>query len=225
MKTRLIIIRHGESEHNTKGICQGQIDSKLTDMGKRQAKALAHRLKDYEIDTMYSSPLQRARVTADIVKNNRDIEIITEKRIKEISCGYWEGIKVEKLSAMDPVEYSNWEERPHEFSVRDGETFQQVFDRASQALESIVRENEGKTVAIVAHLVSILLMIVHLENEQIKNIWKLGKQPNSALNILEIDDKGNVEFITKGDISHLALDDVAVPDWEPKQEQPAANIS
>lgn len=54
-------------------------------------------------------------------------------------------------------------------------------------------------------------MLVHLKNEKIKNVWNIGKQPNTAINILEIDKKGNVEFIVEGVISHLQPEDVAVP--------------
>ena len=225
MKTKLIIIRHGESEYNTKGLCQGQVDAKLTTLGKRQAKSLANRLKDEKMDVIYSSPLQRAKVTADIIKKDRDVDIKLDKGIKEITCGYWEGIKVEKLRELDPVGLDNWETKPHKFSVRGSETFQQVYDRSTQALESIIEENEGKTIVIVAHLVSILLMLVHLKSEKIKNVWSIGKQPNTALNILEIDKRGNVEFLVQGDISHLQPEDVAVPDWEPKVKQSARQIS
>ena len=225
MKTTLIIVRHGESEHNTRGICQGQIDSELTNKGKRQARSASHRLKGYKFDAIYSSPLQRAKVTAKIIKNDRKTDIIIEEKINEITCGYWEGKSIETLKKIDPIEFKNWEEKPHKFCVRDGETFGQVYDRATQALENIIKDNEGKTVVIVAHLVSILMMIVYLENDQIKNVWNHGKQPNTAINILEIDKKRKVEFITKGDISHLASDDVAAPDWEPKQKQSAKHIS
>jgi broad specificity phosphatase PhoE len=225
MKTKLIIIRHGESEYNTKGICQGQVDAKLTNLGKRQAESLAYRLQNIKMDIIYSSPLQRAKVTAEIIKKDRDISIQIDEGLKEISCGYWEGIKVEKLKEIDPVELDNWETRPHEFNVRGGETFQQVYDRSSKALDSIIKDNEGKTIVIVAHLVSILLMLVHLKNEEIRNVWNIGKQPNTALNILELDRKGNVEFIINGDIGHLEPEDVAIPDWEPREMQHTRSIS
>ena len=223
MKTRLILVRHGESEYNLKKLCQGQVDSHLTSRGRKQAMSAAERLKDLKIDAIYASPLQRAAMTAEIIKGQRDIQICFDDRLKEISLGQWEGLAIDKIKDVDPIGLEQWENTPHTMQVPGAETLQQVYDRVSQALEDIIGQNQGKTVLIAAHMIAIMVMLVFLSGDSLDNVWNLGKQPNSAITIIEINHQGQVEFLVKGDNSHLHESDIEVPDWEPPEKAiPAA---
>lgn len=223
MKTRLILVRHGESEYNLKRLCQGQVDSHLTPRGKKQAHSAAERLKDLNIDAIYASPLQRAAITAEIVKGKREIKIRFDDRLKEINLGQWEGLAIDKIKDVDPIGLDQWENAPHTVRVAGAETLQQVYDRVSQALADIINQNQGKTVLIAAHMIAIMVMLVFLSGDSLDNVWNLGKQPNSAITIIEINSLGQAEFLVKGDNSHLHESDIEVPDWEPPEKTiPAA---
>ncbi|OGJ19951.1 hypothetical protein A3K73_03250 [Candidatus Pacearchaeota archaeon RBG_13_36_9] len=81
---KLILIRHAESEANAKGINQGQkIDTSLSDLGKKQAKQVAQRLKEEKIDIIYSSDLKRAKETAEQINKFHKLKIIYDKRLRE----------------------------------------------------------------------------------------------------------------------------------------------
>ncbi len=88
----LLIVRHGETLWNDKGLLQGQKDIELNDKGREMARKLAGKLKDIPIDMVYSSPLKRAYETARLALGDRDIPLVTDERIKEISFGECEGI-------------------------------------------------------------------------------------------------------------------------------------
>ena len=215
MKTKLIFVRHGESDYNLRRLCQGQVDSHLTPKGKKQALSTAEHLKDLNIDVIYSSPLQRAAMTAEIIKGKRELKIRFDDRLKEINLGQWEGLEIDKIKVIDPVGFEQWEQTPHIYSVAGGETLQQVYDRASQALKDILDQNQGKTILVAAHMIAIMLMLVFLSGESLDNVWNIGKQPNSAITIVEINSLGQVDFLLKGDNSHLQEADIEIPDWEP----------
>lgn len=87
-KMKLIIIRHGETNHNKERICQGQLDTDLSIEGIEQAKKLGKRFKETKINFCYSSDLKRAKNTAkEILKYHEDIKLILDKRIRERNFG------------------------------------------------------------------------------------------------------------------------------------------
>ena len=224
--TRLIIIRHGETEYNVKGLFQGQLDAELTEKGKKQAACAAERLKDTTFDVLYASPLKRTLDTAQIVKGNRELEINIENSIMEIKCGHWEGMKITDIQANDLEAFLKWENEPHLLDLPGGETFTQVYDRVSQFLAQIIGRHQGETVVIVSHMVAILLMLVYLSGEKIENVWKIGRQPNAAINIIDIDGHGIITFPVIGDNSHIEGENVTLPEWEPQiSESPAVNFA
>lgn len=225
MGTRLIIIRHGETKYNVKGLFQGQIDAALTDKGKSQAACVAERLKDVTYDILYASPLIRALDTARIIKGSREIEINIDNRLMEIKCGRWEGMKIADIQMNNLEMFLKWENEPHLFNLPGAETFAQVYDRVSEFIAEIIRRHQGKTIVIVSHMVAILLMLVYLFDEKIENVWEIGKQPNAAINVIDIDADGKVTFSIIGDNSHIQGKNVSIPEWAPlTSESPAVNF-
>src|SRR4028118_821913 len=90
---RLILVRHGESEWNRTGRYQGQADAPLSDLGLRQADALANRLQHEHIDAIYTSPLQRARKTAEaIARFHPHVPFVQDEALMEIHHGVWQGL-------------------------------------------------------------------------------------------------------------------------------------
>ena len=90
MKTRFIIVRHGESEANKNEICAGQWDIPLTEKGLKQADAAREYLKNEKIDAFYSSTLQRARVTAETVASAHGLSVTALDELMEMHRGIFE---------------------------------------------------------------------------------------------------------------------------------------
>ena len=102
---KVYLIRHGETDWNSVRKLQGQTDIRLNDYGIELAKLTAEGLKDVDFDLIYSSPLIRAVETAEIIKGDRELEIHTDDRIKEINFGECEGIIIprRKDGPINPI--------------------------------------------------------------------------------------------------------------------------
>lgn len=88
---RLLVARHGATQHNIEGRFTGQIDAPLSDLGIRQAEALSDRLAPMRFDAIVSSDLIRARVTAEHIARRHDATIYFDPELREIHMGEWEG--------------------------------------------------------------------------------------------------------------------------------------
>ena len=103
--TKMIFVRHGQSEANLAEIFAGHTDIPLTDLGKRQAENTAQFLKDYPIDVIYSSDLLRAMQTAEPTARMHGMEILPDERLREIYAGEWEGVTFAALMEKYPTEF------------------------------------------------------------------------------------------------------------------------
>src|SRR5690349_17933268 len=100
---RLILVRHGESEWNRTGRYQGQEDAPLSELGLRQADALANRLKNESLDAIYTSPLQRALRTAEaIARFHPQVPFREDKALYEIHHGVWQGLLASEVRERYP---------------------------------------------------------------------------------------------------------------------------
>ena len=102
---KLYIIRHGETPWNAEVRLQGQTDIPLNENGIRLAKITGEALKDVPFDFAISSPLKRARQTAELVLAGRQIPVLEDARIEELSFGSWEGLGCRKANFEIPSEH------------------------------------------------------------------------------------------------------------------------
>ena len=107
----IFFVRHGETDYNTQGRVQGQLDIPLNDNGINQAKQLSENLKEYKIDIIFCSPLLRARKTAEIINENHNVEIVYVDNLKEFYAGSKQGTKVSEWSKDETEEFRLYPER------------------------------------------------------------------------------------------------------------------
>ena len=171
--TELILIRHGQTEANVKRLLQGQSDGALTETGREQARAIAEVLKDKAIDKIISSPLVRAKDTAEEIARYHNLPVIVNPILREWHCGTLDGLPAEALfTAMKNIRVPIAEFRPE-----GGETLTEVQGRARQFLDVVENDYDGLRVVVCSHgdflrmLISLLLGIsieeaneIHLEN-------------------------------------------------------------
>jgi len=152
--TVLYFVRHGETEYNRKGIMQGAgVDSSLNKTGHEQAHALRRRFSSLPVDIVYSSPLRRARETADVLTESLPR---AERRIlgdlQEISWGVLEGESPSPTrdAALGAVK-SQWAEGNYDARIDGGESILDVRDRAIRAVQHMVETHAGRTILAVTH--------------------------------------------------------------------------
>lgn len=189
--TTLYLVRHGETEHNRRGIIQGGgVDSELNAAGRAQAKALAQRLRSVSIDTLYASTLQRAKQTADILARPHDPLSRTYLRdLSEMDWGVFEGEppSEERDEAMGTLK-SAWREGAYDRTVEGGESIRDVQERAQQAIRHILARDAGQTVLVVTHgrYLRVLLATI-LDDYGLEHMQELGHS-NTCVNRVVVDD-------------------------------------
>ncbi|NIP37755.1 MAG: histidine phosphatase family protein [Candidatus Dadabacteria bacterium] len=168
----LILIRHGETEWNKQGLCQGISDINLSEFGKVQASCLSESLKDSTIDSIYSSNLKRAYETARLIAENHDVNVEVEDGLREMDQGDFEGQPFVKLRETHGHLLQSWRADPANFRIPNGETLQEVQDRAYNAIKNIRLNNEGKTVLIVSHNFTIITLLCKFQGTSLDDFYK-----------------------------------------------------
>lgn len=181
MKT-LYIVRHGETEWNKIGRYQGITNVPLNENGIAQAKACGNALKDIHFDRILSSDLSRALVTAETIRGDRQLEIKTDERLREINFGDWEKLLFTEIEERWPGLIDQMYRRPDIVKVPNGESFQEVQDRAWSAVSDFLNENnEDETILITCHGGTIRTILCKLLDISISHCWNFS-QGNTAIN-------------------------------------------
>ena len=155
-RTKIIMIRHGESLANAGGIYLGHTDWDLTEKGKMQAEAVANYLKDEKIDVIYSSDLIRAYNTALPHSRLHGIDIIKSRELREIYLGKWEGLPLSEIEEKWQDEFVHgWRENFGTCQTPGGESVPRVAERIYNEVKRIAKENEGKYIVIASHAAAI----------------------------------------------------------------------
>jgi len=203
-RTQVIIVRHGETEWNIKSIRQGNLDSRLTEKGMAQAKALAQRLARESFTTLYSSDLGRAVQTAEEVASVTGHEIITDPRLRERHLGIFQGLSGEEIKQKHPEEYKLHRSLGPDYVIPGGESVKQQVARNIAYLNEIGSRHLGETIVVVTHGGVISGLFRHTFSIPF-NAPRRFEFTNAGLNIFAYDE-GNWFLLTWGDVSHLAPD-------------------
>ncbi len=150
-ETRILIVRHGETEWNLEGRVQGHLDSPLTDLGVKQAEAAAEALLSESIDLLVSSDLLRARKTAEIISSRLGMGALIDARLRERNLGSVQGFTKDELQQQHPVEFESFPSSGPDHAYPGGETTRQHVDRIVACLTDLAEEHTGKHIAVVTH--------------------------------------------------------------------------
>ncbi|HHW30513.1 MAG TPA: histidine phosphatase family protein [Clostridiaceae bacterium] len=202
MVTRLYFVRHAEAEGNVKRIFHGWTDAKLTEKGRIQAQKLAARMKDMDIDVIYSSSLERAKETAAYIAAAKNLPVISNDNLREINGGSWENQKWEDLPLKWPYEYHTWENRPHIHNMPDGESMEDFQERLISEIKYIIDNNMGKNVCIVTHGTAIKALICYFTGCSLEEMLNINWVDNTSITEIHYED-GTFKVVDEGDSSHL----------------------
>lgn len=201
---RIVLARHGETPWNAEGRYQGQEDIALSPVGEAQAVSLGLRLESLPIERAVSSPLSRARRTAELALGaDRAGMLWLEAGLQEINHGSWEGLLASEIHARDPERLRAWREQPDSVLMPDGgESLQDVFDRSWAALE---RASEGlgleETLLVVAHDAVNRVILCQVLGIPFSRLWSFRQAP-TTLNLLEGESLERLEVVRLNDCAH-----------------------
>ena len=187
----IYIVRHGVTEWNKLKKLQGAADVPLAREGIRLAEETGKALKDVKFDICFTSPLSRAKQTAECILGNRDIPIIPDKRIQEINFGVLEGDKVRdpegnyidpqiEIFFKDPVNFK----RPE-----NGENIFDVIARTKDFWEEKTTDPSlaDKTILVASHGCAVRALLQNIYHDP-KNFWHGSVPPNCCINLVEVKD-------------------------------------
>lgn len=200
---KIILARHGETPWNAEGRYQGQVDIPLSETGEAQARALGARLHDVEITRAVTSPLSRARHTAELaLGEHRAGMLSTDQDLSEIAHGKWEGMLASEIHASQPELLKLWRDAPHEVLMPGGESLQLVFDRAWPALgRAMAGLGEHDTLLVVAHDAVNRMLLCNVLGIPFSRPWTFRQAPGT-LNLLEGPSLDGLEVVRLNDCSH-----------------------
>lgn len=151
--TKVILIRHAETEANLKKIWNGVMDAPLTERGQAQVAATATRMaelvQEYPIDHFYVSPIGRARKTAAAITKTIGIDPLIEDDLKEFDLGDWEGRSLKELGEVENL-WNIWRADPH-FAPPNAESFHSFGQRSVDVTQRLADRHAGETTLIVTH--------------------------------------------------------------------------
>jgi len=201
VKKKLLLIRHGRTDWNVEARFQGSTDVPLNDHGYQQAVKTATRLQNWRAALVYSSPLKRALQTAETISAR---PIIPLNGLTEMNFGDWEGARVSDIRTKDAHALAEWH-RDGFFSIpKNGETWEQIYKRVSQAVE-ICLSGEEERVIIVAHGGILRAAMINLMNLDPHSAWRLAVY-NCSISGIDIC-RGVNNLVFLNDTLHLAAEE------------------
>jgi broad specificity phosphatase PhoE len=198
--TRLILIRHGETDYNMEKKYCGFSDPPLNKNGIWQCERLSNGLSGLKIDKVCSSDLKRAFQSADIIFKKFPIEQL--KNFRELNFGVFDGLTYEVIIKKYQTYYVNWMSNPVSIKVPNGEGLMELNRRVKNGLHNILSNYEGKTVALVTHFGPVSLILCDALKLGLNMFWHIG-QDLSALNIVDYYDHSEAKVVKLNDTSHL----------------------
>lgn len=187
---RIILARHGQTNWNIEKRWQGNQDIRLNDRGIKQAQMLCKRVEDFQIDRIYTSPLLRAKKTAEIVNTKLNIELIIDNDLREISFGDWEGHTLYELEEKFPEDFKKWDAIENANVGFGVESYGHLQNRAYETLRKISCI-KAETILIITHGTWIRALICKLMDIPIDN-KRCFEISNCGLTILDFDEKTEV---------------------------------
>ena len=211
MITTIIAVRHGETEWNKAGKQQGHLNSKLTELGIRQAHAIAHGLLKYSIDEFYSSDLGRAVQTAEIISQSIGKEFISDTRLREQNLGILQGLTRAAFESRYPNEFSQLESHDPDYRIPGGESVCDRFSRCISCVEDLSKTHCGKSILIVTHggvLACFIYKALCIPLTQ-KRAFSLL---NGSINVFSMSETMEWRLEIWGDISHMQDHTISMSD-------------
>lgn len=201
--TRIILVRHCEAEGNTCRILQGKTDCDISGNSSVQLDLISLRLRNVHIDAIYSSPLKRAKKTAEAINEYHGLPIKTDKRLQEIDVGDWEGKTWAEIGRDYADKLKIWQENPGEFASPGGETMKEVYERIWAGIIDIVKSNKDKTVLVTSHGCAIRNFLCRALGKPIENLADIEWCDNTAVSVIDFDDHLDPKVVIMNDASHL----------------------
>lgn len=203
--TILYLIRHGETGGNSEGRFQGIIDNPLNETGIEQAERLGMTFSLADLDVIYTSPLERARQTAQIIAQMHGLKKLTpipKKGLMEMNGGLLEGKRFSDIEKEYPEVLEAMNHHLASLQCPQGESMKELYHRISQTINQIVEDNRGQVIVAVSHGIAISAYIHYASGKPFDEMPNC-MIANASINKCVFDDDGNVTIEYLDDCRHM----------------------
>ena len=185
----IIFLRHAQAENNTKRILAGRTEGvPLTKTGIEQAERIAKYLAPIDISAIYSSPIERAKHTAEIVAKNCSLDVVLDERLTEINMGKFTRMNYDDMFAKYGNIFLKFYENDPVISEHEVETFPDVQKRVLEMVDHVLKKHNNENVILVTHMDTIKSMLAKVMNLVPKTLFELIIA-NASLTIIKEQDK------------------------------------
>ena len=170
----IIFLRHAQAENNTKRILAGRTEGvPLTKTGIEQAERISDYLKPLDITAIYSSPIERAKHTAEIVAKNSSLEVVLDERLTEIDMGKFTRMNYDDMFAKYGNIFLKFYENNPVISEHEVETFPDVQKRVLDMVDHVLKKHNNENVILVTHMDPIKSMLAKVMNLLPETLFEL----------------------------------------------------
>ena len=203
--TKIIMVRHGQSEANEQSRFAGHSDFDLTELGRKQARLAAEYLFGRErVDVIYSSDLKRAHNTAEPFSSVYGLSINDTAALREIYAGYWEGKTVAELIEEYPEDMKAWRDDFSNARCTGGEAVAELYARMVPAVCEIAERHIGQTVLITTHATPVRAIECYSRGWGAERMAEVPFVRNSAISIFEYDETDkSIKAVRTDIVEHL----------------------
>ncbi|HEX8072236.1 MAG TPA: histidine phosphatase family protein [Pyrinomonadaceae bacterium] len=206
MTTRILIVRHGQSQGNAERRFGGHTPTPLSELGRRQAETTARALAADGVTAIYASDLLRAVETAEPLARLTGLEVTRTGALRERSVGQMEGLTFEEAAERYPDEYAALLRRDFDHVLLGGESYRQLLERAARALDDAIAANRGGTLAVFTHTGTACILALHLmgalDAPALRPVWL--STDNCGINRFHLHPDGFLRVRALNDTRHLA---------------------
>ncbi len=203
--TRVLLIRHGQSQGNAEGRFGGHTQTPLSALGYDQAEATARALSNETLQGIYASDLLRAVQTAQPLARLTGLPIRQTNAFRERSVGVMEGLTFEEAAAAHTEQYAALLRRDFEHVILGGESYRQMLDRASKELDEAIERHRGGRIAVFSHTGTICILALHLmgalDAPALRPVWIATA--NCSITRFDLRADGYVRVLAVNDTRHL----------------------
>ena len=200
--TRILLVRHGQTDWNADTRIQGHTDIALNATGRWQAQQLALALAEETLDAVYASDLSRAHATALPAAQSHGLKVQVEPGLRERGFGEFEGRTFSEIETGSPEDALRWRRRDPDFGPPGGEVLQAFHERSVSVVRTLAQRHEGQCILVVTHggVLDCLYRAATGQGLQAPRTWEIA---NAAINRLLHTPQG-LTLVGWADASHLS---------------------
>ncbi len=194
----IAFVRHGQTELNRRGRLQGRIDAPLSELGARQAAALARGYASASVTRVLSSPLQRARATAAAIAATHGLSVEVDDRLIELDYGEWDGLALTDVPAGD---WAAWRS-DIEFAPPGGERLADVAERVASFCTDVLTDDLVIAVSHVSPIKAAVCVALRVEQRStwrmqldVASVTRIGRRPDGSPYLITFNDESLVKSV------------------------------